>query len=269
MKKRKIVITGAGTGLGKKAAIELARRGHTVYATTYLHEECDFFVSIAKKEKLNLYSFKLNILDKKDLEKLQEINFDTLINNAAIGDSGSIAEISVDRIEKVFETNVFANINISQIAIKKFMKEKHGKIIYISSLTGIASAPFLAPYCSSKFAIESFVTSLRQELKLLKDVDIKIKMIEPGAYKTGFNQKTYKRKYDWMKTKSYFKYKLNYIEQKEDKLWNLIELRNFNSIIKKYIKAVESNSNKFKYTSPFYQSFFVKLYKIIGLIFSM
>lgn len=269
MKKRKIVITGSGTGLGKQAAVKLARRGHIVYATTYLHEECDFFLDIAKKEKLNLYSFKLNILDKSDLEKLQDIDFDTLINNAAIGDSGSITEINIDRIKKVFETNVFANINISQIALKKFMKEKYGKIIYISSLAGIASAPFLAPYCSSKFAIESFVTSLRQELKLLKDVDIKIKMIEPGAYKTGFNQKIYKRKYDWMKYQSYFKYKLNYILQKEDKLWDLIELKNFNSIVKKYIKAVESNSNKFKYTAPFYQAFFVKLYKIIGLIFSM
>jgi len=177
MKKRKIVITGSGTGLGKQAAVKLARRGHIVYATTYLHEECDFFLDIAKKEKLNLYSFKLNILDKSDLEKLQDIDFDTLINNAAIGDSGSITEINIDRIKKVFETNVFANINITQIAIKKFIKEKYGKIIFLSSLAGIASAPFLAPYCSSKFAIESFVTSLRQELKLLKDVDIKIKMI--------------------------------------------------------------------------------------------
>ena len=151
------------------------------------------------------------------------------------------------------------------------MRNIHLKIIFISSLAGIASAPFLAPYCCSKFAIESFVTSLRQELKLLKDknVDIKIKMIEPGAYKTGFNEKMYKKKYDWMKNESYFKYKLKIIMQREEKLWDLIELNSFSSIIKKYIKAVESNSNKFKYSAPFYQTLFVKLYKIIGLIFSM
>ncbi len=269
MLKRKIVITGAGTGLGKYASIELARRGHTVYAATKLKEECTYFKEIANKENLHINSFKMDILKKEDLQKLEKIEFDTLINNAAIGDSGSVMEIHINRFKNIFETNVLANINITQIAIKKFMKKKEGKIIFLSSLAGIATAPFLSPYCTSKFAIESFVKSLRLELKLLKNVNIKIKIIEPGAYKTGFNQKMYKRKYEWMKNHSYFKNNLDYIMQSEEKLWDLIELKKFNSIIKQYVKAVESNSNKFKYTAPKLQVFFIKLYKIIELLFSM
>lgn len=269
MIRRKIVITGAGTGLGKQASIELARRGHIVYATTRLEDECAYFEELARQENLQLFSFKMDILDSNDLQKLYKIDYDTLINNAAIGDSGSVTEIHIDRFKKVYETNIFANINITQIAIKKFIEEKNGKIIFLSSLAGIESVPFLSPYCSSKFAIESFVKSLRLELKLLKDVNIKIKIIEPGAYKTGFNERIYKRKYEWMKIHSYFNNNLDYIMQNEERIWNTIEFKIFNSIIKQYIKAVESNSNKFKYAAPKLQSFFVRLYKIIDLLFSM
>lgn len=270
MKKRKIVITGSGTGLGKEAAIKLAKRGHIVYATTYLESESDKLNIIAKKENLELYSFKLDILNKDDLNKLNTIQFDTLINNAAISYSGSVAEIDIEEYKKVFETNVAANINITQIAVKKFIKQKSGKIIFISSLFGLVSIPFYSPYCLSKFAIECFSKSLRQELKLLKDLDINIqvKIIEPGAYKTGFNEKMAKIKYEWMKNHSYFKYKLDNIKKIEEKIWNFIQLKSFDSIIKKYIQAVESTNNKFKYTAPKLQSFFIKLYKTFETIFS-
>lgn len=270
MKQRKIVITGSGTGLGKEAAIKLARRGHIVYATTYLEKECKILNEIAKSENLKLYSFKLDILNKNDLKKLDNIDFDTLINNAAICDSGSVIETNIEKYQKILETNVLANINISQIALKKFINKKQGKIIFLSSLFGIVSIPFYSPYCISKFAIESFAKSLKEEVKLLKDKNIKIqiKIIEPGAYKTGFNEKMAKRKYEWMEKHSYFKYKLNYIKDIEEKIWNFIQLKNFNSVTKKYIQAVESTHNKFKYSAPKFQSFFIKLYKVFETIFS-
>lgn len=118
-----VVITGAGSGLGKEAAIALARRGHKVYATTKYDIECEDLKNIAKNEGINLEPFKLDIRIDEDRNKLLDIDFDCLINNAAIGDSGSIAEVKVDRIENVFETNVFSNIKITQIAIKKCCKK--------------------------------------------------------------------------------------------------------------------------------------------------
>lgn len=269
-KKRKIVITGAGTGLGKDAAINLARRGHIVYATTHFESESEELKKLANEKNLELYSFKLDILKEDDLKKLDNIDFDTLINNAAICDSGSVAETDVDRYKNILNTNVLANIRITQIAIKKFVNQKYGKIIFISSLFGLVALPFYSPYSCSKFAIECFAKSLKEELKLLKDKNIKIqvKIIEPGAYKTGFNEKMAKRKYEWMENQSYFKYKLNYIKNLEEKMWNFIQLKSFKSITKQYIQAVESTNNKFKYTAPKLQSFSIKLYSIFETIFS-
>ncbi len=264
MNKKTVVITGAGSGLGREAAIKLAKRGHNVIATTMYNKQAEELNVLANDNKLSLKSFKLDINLEKDRKKLESLDFDVLINNAAIGDSGSIADIQVDRIENVFETNVFSNIKITQIAIKKMVKNKRGRIIFLSSLAGRVAIPFLGPYCSSKFAIEGFASSLRKEMKKLDDVNIQIGIIEPGAYATGFNKENNEKKYEWMYKNSYFKYKWKDLKEKENRYWNFIEKKSFDSIIQKYIMAVENKKVKFRYRAPKLQSFIVQLQVILG-----
>ena len=105
-----VVITGAGSGLGREAAIALAKRGHKVIATTEYERQSKELNILAEDRNISLEAFKLDIRLEEDRNKLSGIDFDVLINNAAIGDSGSISDITVDRIENVFETNVFSNI---------------------------------------------------------------------------------------------------------------------------------------------------------------
>lgn len=265
MKRKTIILTGAGSGLGKEAAIVLAKRGHKVIATTQYDIQAKELNILAQDFNIDLESFKLDINLQKDRNILNNLEFDALVNNAAIGDSGSIAEIKVDRIEKVFETNVFSNIKITQIALKKLIKNKQGRIIFLSSLAGRISMPFLGPYCSSKFAIEGFASSLRKEMKKLDSTNIQIGIIEPGAYATGFNKENNEKKYEWMYNESYFKYKCSDIKEKETRLWNFIEKKTFDSIIKQYIRAVEDNKVKFRYTAPKSQVLFIQLQRIFGL----
>lgn len=264
MRKSTVVITGAGTGLGKYASIALAKRGHKVYATTEFEEQAENLNRLAKKENLPLESFKLNILLDKDRHLLDDIDFNILINNAAIGDSGSVAETIIDRFKNTFEVNVFSNIQITQIALKKLIEKKHGKIIFVSSLLGRISMKFMAPYSATKFAIEAFASSLRSELKELDGCNIQVSIIEPGGYKTGFNKKMNEKKYFWMKEHSYFKYKLDEIKEKEEKLFYLTSQRNFDSIISKYVIAVESKHVKHRYTAPKHQAFLFQLARIFG-----
>ena len=262
---KKVVITGAGSGLGKEAAIMLSKRGHEVIATTQYEKQAKELNILARDSKLPITSFKLDINDKNDRELLNEIDFDVLINNAAIGDSGSIADIDVNRIEKVFETNVFSNIKVTQIALKKLIEKKRGRVIFLSSLAGLVSMPFLGPYCSSKYAIEGFASSLRKEMKKLDGVNIGDGIIEPGAYATGFNKENNDKKYEWMYKDSYFKYKWKDIKEKETRFWNFIEKKDFNSIIKQYIKAVEDKNVKFRYTAPIMQALTVQIIQFLGI----
>ena len=126
----------------------------------------------------------------------------------------------------------------------------------------------MSPYCASKFALEGFGICLQQELYLLHKFSqnplISVSLIEPGAYATGFNQINIDKKYSWMSKNSYFKEYLDFIYKKEKIFWNFLEQKTFHSIIKKYVKSVEDEMPKFRYTAPLWQSFFIQIARILG-----
>lgn len=266
---KKVFITGSGSGLGKEAALALARRNHTVYASVHYKNQINSLELYARNEKLNLHPFKLDILRQEERNTISNYDIDVLICNAAIGNSGSVSDIHINKIIDVFNTNVFCNLEIIQIALKNMIKnKKEGRIIIMSSLVGRIPMPFLSPYCSSKFALEGFATCLRQEMKILNMLskcNIKVILIEPGAYATGFNKENNDKKYKWMYDNSYFSDYADIIREKEIKIWNFLEQKPYNSIIKKYIKAVESSNPKFRYTAPWWQALFVQLARIFGM----
>ena len=260
---KKILITGCGSGLGRKASFALANRGHYVYATTHTEEQANEINSFNKKYNLPIESFKLDILNSNDRLKITNLEIDVLINNAAIGNSGSVAEVDSDIYRETIETNVFCPIELTQLVLKQMIPRKKGRIIFVSSLAGRSPIPFLSPYCATKFALESICPSLNEELKELKNVNIPVILIEPGSYATGFNQKNISKQFKWMKIHSYFKNNIHSLENKQYTYFKLTESTNFDSIIDKYIKAVEDRYPKERYVSPPSQGAFIKIKNIL------
>ena len=266
--KQTVCIIGAGSGLGKEAAIAIARRGHKVIATVLYEGQIQNLEKIKENEELDIEVIKLDVTNQKDREKLLEYDIDVFISNAAIADSGSIAEVDVGRIEDVFKVNVFSNIKIVQIVLRNMIeKQGKGKVIFLSSQIGRIALPFLGPYASSKFAIEGFASCLRDEMKILNKLEgtnIQISIIEPGSYATGFNVETGNKMYGWMYENSYFKNHINLIRKIENKVWELTELNTYDSIIKKYIKVVECKKLKRRYYAPWYQALGIQILRILG-----
>ncbi|EJO5347099.1 SDR family NAD(P)-dependent oxidoreductase [Clostridium botulinum] len=262
----KILITGAGSGLGKASSIALAKRGHKVYATTHRKSQAENLKEIALKENIseNIESFKLDITLEEDRNIVKDLDIDALINNAAIGDSGSASEVSIDKYRNVFETNVFSALELTQIVFNNMLRKNEGRIIFLSSLSGRITIPFLSPYTSSKFALEAIASSLKEEIKELDNCNINIILIEPGAYKTGFNQRNIDKQFVWMKKKSYFKDKLSKLKKKQHNYFQLIEHKSLDSIVNEYINAVEDKSPKFRYKAPLIQSTFTQAQRILG-----
>ncbi|WP_160674079.1 SDR family NAD(P)-dependent oxidoreductase [Clostridium sp. C8-1-8] len=259
---KKILITGCGSGLGREAAFALANRGHYVYATTHTTEQANRINTLNKKYNLPLEAFKLDVLHSDDRLMVADLEIDVLINNSAIGNSGSVAEIDINAYRDTFETNVFCPIELTQIVLKQMIARKKGRIIFVSSLAGLTPIPFLSPYCATKFALEAIAPSLNEELKELKNVHIPVILIEPGSYATGFNQKNIAKQFNWMKINSYFKANLRSLERKQYVYFKLTESSNFDSIINKYIKAVEDKHPRERYISPSSQGAFIKVKNI-------
>lgn len=99
-------------------------------------------------------------------------------------------------------------------------------------------------------------------MRLLPNNHIDVCVIEPGAYATGFNKENNEKKYTWMGKNSYFYPILNSLKKIEEKVWNFIEIKPFHSIIRKYIKTVETPHLRHRYMAPWYQSMFIQLGRI-------
>lgn len=135
----------------------------------------------------NIKIHQLDVTDQKSIHKFQlflkELNrIDLLVNNAGYASGGFIEEISVGEYRRQFETNVFGAISITQIVLPYMRKQKSGKIINVSSISGQVGFPGLSPYVSSKYALEGWSESLRLEVK---PFGIDVSLVEPGSYNTN------------------------------------------------------------------------------------
>lgn len=258
-----ILITGAGTGIGRDAAFELAARGHQVIATTFNEAQAEALRAECRSRQLTLEIFKLDITSAADRDTLRPRVIDVLINNAAIGDSGSLAEVDIDRIRQIFEINVFSTLALTQVVLAGMIERQRGTVLFISSIAGRLPMPFLMPYSMTKFALSAAGAGLRAEMDQLGK-NVQVALIEPGAIHTGFNQTMTARKYEWMGKQSYFSGQAERIKQQEARTFRFLEAGNTRSIVAQIVKASEARRPRLRYVAPWIQGALVRLARIFG-----
>lgn len=194
--KKRILITGAGSGFGVGMAIGLAKKGHHVIASVQIWPQATRLREHAQKLK-NLQVEKLDLLEPYDVANaVKEFEIDILVNNAAISVTGPISEIPMELVLETFNTNVFGALNLTQQFVRKFVDEKRpGKIVFISSVAGLFAGSGYGPYTASKHAIEAIAKTM--QLELAKH-DIQVQTINPSAYRTGFNDTMVEAASHWM-----------------------------------------------------------------------
>ena len=251
----KILITGARSGIISKV-IDNIINDYELYLTGHTDSQVRVMKDKYKNYK-NVTCIKLDITNEDDYRKIENIDIDIYIANAAIAESGSMIEMPVDRIRDNFETNVFSNFNLLQRVLQKMIKKGRGKVIIMGSLAGKIPMPFLGAYSGSKASLIKMTEALRFELMLLNS-DIKVSLILPGLYRTGFNKLAMDKKYDFMDVNSFFEYQLDFIHS-YDKFVLFFEQRALTSIVNKICQAIYSDNSKFIYSAPFSQNMFVKI----------
>jgi short-subunit dehydrogenase len=184
------VVTGSSSGIGYETSLLLARNQIKTYATMRNMSKSDGLIKIASEENLQLNVAQLDVNDdlsvNKAIDKIVKDNdrIDILVNNAGYDLFGPVEESSLEEIKQQFETNFFGVIRTTKAVIPTMRKQGKGTIINVSSVGGkVGLLPFLTAYHASKFAIEGFTESLRQELD---DLNINIILIEPGYVSSGF-----------------------------------------------------------------------------------
>lgn len=188
MKHGRVLITGAGSGIGYETLKLFHSRGWQVAAT--VRKEAD-------EQRLagQFRDIKIINVDFSDLEDTEEkigrflrLNggIEVVVNNAGYAVIGMAEEISPADYEKQMRVNFHAPVLISRLAVPFMRKQKEGRIVQVSSAFGRTALPTFSAYAASKFALEGFSEALRYELI---GMNIYVSLIEPGTVTTEFEKK--------------------------------------------------------------------------------
>ena len=184
---RTALVTGASSGIGKETTILLAAEGFQVIAAARrrdrLVELSDQYQGVIPKQ--------VDLSDSKDLEAfcayISELSqpVSVLVNNAGYATRGMLEDVTIDKIKRMFEVNVFSLIRVTQACLPGMRKARAGMIVNLSSIVGKFPFPGSGLYASTKHAVEAITDALRIELAPL---GIKVVAIRPGAIATEFGQ---------------------------------------------------------------------------------
>ena len=248
-KTTKILITGAGSGLGEGTAIGLAQNGNDVIASAQTWPQVTALR--AKAAKLGLSSLrieKLDLLDPYEVKHACTWEFDVLVNNAGIGESGPIAEIPVELVRRNFEINVFGPLNLTQQIVKKWISTNTpGKVVFVSSMGGLFSPPGFAAYAATKHAIEAIAEAMQPELT---PFGIQVQTINPGAFLTGFNEAMAESAFRWLDDEVHFTKRAAFREIASGLIGNPEGRLDPNEMINKMIEIVPARKGRFRNIFP-------------------
>ncbi|MFY0686622.1 MAG: oxidoreductase [Cyclobacteriaceae bacterium] len=183
MDKKVVLITGASSGMGKDAALQLIKEGHIVYGAA---RRVELMQDI---EKAGGHAIRLDVTNSDEIKMgvdriLKEHGrIDVLVNNAGYGLYGSVEEVSIEDAKRQFDVNIFGLAQITQAVIPQMRGRRSGKIINISSMGGKMYTPLGAWYHATKHALEGWSDCLRLELA---QFGIDVVIVEPGAIATEF-----------------------------------------------------------------------------------
>ncbi|MFD7667634.1 SDR family oxidoreductase [Streptomyces sp. NPDC059788] len=183
---RRILITGAGSGFGRDAALRLAERGHHVIAAAENRPQMTALIDEADRRGIDLRVENLDVTNALHRRQAHTWDVDVLFNNAAIGEMGPLCEIPLALVRQVFEVNVFGHLALAQGFARQMVERGSGRIVWLSSIAGLTTNPYLGPYCASKYAVEAIAQAMHDELKPL---GVQVCTINPGPYRTGFNDR--------------------------------------------------------------------------------
>ncbi len=177
-----VLVTGCSTGIGRALVKELKARGHRPLATARKLE------SLNDLEAEGIDTLRLDVTDAASiraataaaLERAGRI--DVLVNNAGINAFGPIAELPLEELRAVLETNVVGLVAVTQAVFPHMAARRAGRIVNVGSVVGLLPTPFAAGYCASKAAVHSLSEVLRQEVK---PFGIDVVVVQPGGVRSN------------------------------------------------------------------------------------
>jgi NAD(P)-dependent dehydrogenase (short-subunit alcohol dehydrogenase family) len=186
-----VLITGATDGLGKATALLLAQRGYRVFAAGRSAQKRAQLDALARERKLPLETLDLDVCNDASVQHavgdvLSKAGaIDVLFNNAGVGHMATVEDLRMEDWRRQFETNFFGVVRVTQAVLPHMRERRRGRILMMSSVSGLVTPPTQGAYSASKHALEGLSNALRLEMYAF---GIDVVLIEPGYIVTGIQQ---------------------------------------------------------------------------------
>lgn len=181
--KKVVLVTGASSGIGLETALLFIKEGYAVYGAARriermkkISESGGNVLPLDLCDEMSMISCVKSVVEK-------EGRIDVLVNNAGYGLGGAIEDVPMEEAKKEFDVNVFGLAKMVSLVMPYMRSQKSGRIINMSSMSGIFSSPFTGWYHASKYSVEALSDALRLEAK---PFGIKVSVIEPGQILTDW-----------------------------------------------------------------------------------
>ena len=182
MENKKAIVTGGNRGIGKGIALSLLEQGYFVLATSRDSKNFDM-------SHPNLKLANLDVCDHASVADFQKIvndfDPDILINNAGVTKDKLFLKMTEDDWDEVIDTNLNSVFRMTKLVVKGMLKKKWGRIINISSISGLMGNPGQTNYSASKAGVDAFTRSLAKELG---SRNITVNSIAPGFIQTDMTE---------------------------------------------------------------------------------
>lgn len=183
-----VVVTGAGRGIGRVIAEQMAQDGAIVYVNDLqLGDMVEWAAASSSRNNTKVVPVAFDVTDSSALKAglmsvyKAEGRLDCIVNNAAIIANQKLGMVTKPLLEKMFSVNVFAVIDMIQLASRLMARNGGGSIVNIASVTAVVGSPGQVAYSSTKGAVISLTKSAAKELSPLQ---IRVNAVAPGIIKT-------------------------------------------------------------------------------------
>jgi NAD(P)-dependent dehydrogenase (short-subunit alcohol dehydrogenase family) len=191
-----VLVTGATAGIGRFVALDLAARGHRVFATG---RNAIALASLASEAASHGHTLAVLELDVTSADSIRQAaaavrdqtgghGVDVIVNNAGYGQGGPLLEVSDATLREQFDTNVFGLMAVTRAFVPEMLARGRGWIVNVSSVGGRVTFPFFGAYHASKYALEALSDALRAELR---SFGVHVALVEPGPIRSQFSERAF------------------------------------------------------------------------------